>query len=472
MLLLLIITLIVYVSMIFMTKHRTPVAFIGAGILLSIGALTSLFDINAAFSKFPGEIVILIIVLSLYTEAFNRFGLINFIGYKFVKLSKENKVIIMVTMPLLIYATSLFMNNLTVVLLFSYMALYLAIEYQLPTVPLLVSIIIGSNIGGAALPWADTPAVILTLYTDFSLADFLGKLFVPCLFYAAALSLYSYIWHKYFSPKIRMLPFNKKPDVDWKRLKPVLVLFVLYIVMISAGPFIKVSIAFISLFFGGILLLIDKRDPMDDLNELPIMDSIAFIIALFLIGGVLEYSGILIIITRYIIGITGQNTYLLALAVLFMAFVFSTILSAGPAAATLLPICKALEASVPFKLIYAALALGILAGSGMLPWSATGGPVLFSQINKFLKFYSQSQSQSQSQPRPQPLPLLRHQIQPQPLIQPQRRHQLQRYSKNEETEHIREVFSLKSYLSFSVPFSLFILAASAVYIVLFISCIG
>jgi hypothetical protein len=52
MLLLLVITLIVYISMIFMTKHRTPVAFIGAGILLSIGALTSLFDINAAFSCF------------------------------------------------------------------------------------------------------------------------------------------------------------------------------------------------------------------------------------------------------------------------------------------------------------------------------------------------------------------------------------------------------------------------------------
>jgi hypothetical protein len=192
----------------------------------------------------------------------------------------------------------------------------------------------------------------------------------------------------------------------------------------------------------------DKRDPMNDLNELPIMDSIAFIIALFLIGGVLEYSGILKIITQYIIGVTGQNTYLLALAVLFMAFVFSTILSAGPAAATLLPVCKALEGSVPFKLIYAALALGILAGSGMLPWSATGGPVLFSQINKFLK--------SQSQPQPQPQP----------------QHQIQHHLKYEETEHIREVFNLKSYLSFSVPFALFILAASAVYIVLFISCFG
>jgi Na+/H+ antiporter NhaD/arsenite permease-like protein len=153
----------------------------------------------------------------------------------------------------------------------------------------------------------------------------------------------------------------------------------LYIAMVSVGPLINISIAYISLLFGGILLFISKIDPMDALNELPIVDSIAFIIALFLIGGVLEYSGILKIATEYIVGFTNQNAYLVALAVLYMAFIISTFLSAGPAAATLLPICAALERLVPFKLIYAALALGILAGSSMLPWSATGGPILLNQ---------------------------------------------------------------------------------------------
>ncbi len=431
MLLLLIIILIVYISMIFITKHRTPIAWVGSGILLTIGAASSLFDAGAAFFKFPSEIIVLIIVLSLYTEMFRKLGLINYIGHKFVTLTKENRVIIIVAMPLLMYATSLFMNNLTVVLLYTYMALYLAIEYQLPPVPLFVSIIIGSNIGGAALPWADTPAVVLTLYTDFSLPDFINKLFVPCLAYAAALSLYSYLWYKHFSPKIRGLPFNKTPDVDWKKLKPVLMLFMLYIAMVSVGPLINISIAYISLLFGGILLFISKIDPMDALNELPIVDSIAFIIALFLIGGVLEYSGILKIATEYIVGFTNQNAYLVALAVLYMAFIISTFLSAGPAAATLLPICAALERLVPFKLIYAALALGILAGSSMLPWSATGGPILLSQINRFIQHH---------------------------------------HLNMEDTKHIREIFSLKSYLIFSVPFSLIILAASEVYLLIFISC--
>ncbi len=93
------------------------------------------------------------------------------------------------------------------------MALYMTMEYDLPTIPLLVSIIIGSNIGGAPLPWADTPAVVLSLYTDFTLLDFLNKLFIPCFIFTICLSFYTYIWHKYFSLHHRTLPFAKNSGI-------------------------------------------------------------------------------------------------------------------------------------------------------------------------------------------------------------------------------------------------------------------
>ena len=130
--------------------------------------------------------------MTLFSDNFERLGLINYIGYRYIGLSKESKVIIMITIPFVMYFISMFMNNLTVVLLFTYMALYFAIEYHLPVIPLLVSIVIGSNIGGAALPWADTPAVIITLYTDFTLIDFMNKLFVPCLVFSLALCFYTF----------------------------------------------------------------------------------------------------------------------------------------------------------------------------------------------------------------------------------------------------------------------------------------
>lgn len=390
-----------------------------------IGGFTGTFNAQQAFMKFPGDIVILIMVLSLFTDIFERLGVINYIGYKFISLSKENKIMIMITLPILMCVTSLFMNNLTVVLLFTYMSLYLCIEYRLPIIPVLVSVIIGSNIGGAALPWADTPAVVITLYSNFNLIDFLTKLFVPCVVYSVLLSGYTYIWYKYLSPHDRYLPFREKPELDIKKIKFPIIIFILYILSVSIAPFVNISIAFTSLLFGGIALISDGRDPMDILNNLPIMDSLAFIIALFIMGGVLEYCGILTTVSNYVIGFTNQDPTLITLAVLLIAFTIATFLSAGPASATLIPICAALSPLVPGKLIYAALALGILAGSSMLPWSATGGPILLSQTNKFLKEVKVDK---------------------------------------EDRARINKIYNLKQYIMFSVPFSILMLIVSAIYL--------
>lgn len=420
-----VITLLTYIGMIFFTKHRTSISFIGAGLLLIIGGLTGVFNAQQAFMKFPGDIVILIMVLSLFTDIFDRLGVINYIGYKFISISKENKVMIMIILPILMCVTSLFMNNLTVVLLFTYMSLYLCIEYRLPIIPALVSVIIGSNIGGAALPWADTPAVVITLYSNFNLIDFLSKLFVPCMVYSGLLAGYTYIWYKYFSPHDRYLPFREKPELNMKKVRFPLIVFVVYIISVSIAPFMNISIAFTSLVFGGIALIADGRDPMDILNSLPILDSLAFIIALFIMGGVLEYCGILTDVSNYVISLTNQRPELITLAVMILSFTISTFLSAGPASATLIPICAALSHLVPGKLIYAALALGILAGSSMLPWSATGGPILLSQTNKFLKEVKVDL---------------------------------------EERKRISSIYNLKQYLMFSVPFSLIMLTISGVYL--------
>lgn len=433
---LLLITVFVYLGIIFFTKKRIGITLIGAGLLLIMGIITDAFDVAEAFSGFPSEIIILIITLTLFTTTFEQMGFINYIGYLFLKLTGKNKALIMIFMSILVYVISLFMNNLTVVLLFSSIALYIILEYDVPVVPLLVSVIIGSNIGGAPLPWADTPAVVLTLYSDFTLIDFLNKLFIPCFLFAVGLAIYTYLWYKHSTPHMREIPFAKKPLVHWKDLKKFLILFVIYIIALSVGPFINISIAYISLFFAGIALCFHKKDEMLCLLELPILDSIMFFIALFLVGSILQCSGFLSQATEYIIGLTQNNEYFITLSVLLLAFLTATFLSAGPAAATLLPICKTLSPMIPFKLIYAALALGILCGSSMLPWSATGGPVMLSQTREFLHRWRKEVKD-------------RH-----VMISPEKENKM------------KEIFCLKSYLVFSIPFSLAMLILSGIYLVL------
>jgi Na+/H+ antiporter NhaD/arsenite permease-like protein len=498
MIVILALVLTTYISMIFSTRYRTPIAVLGSGVLLIYGSVTNTFPFTKIFEKFPYEIIILIIVLALFARIFEDNKIFDYIGHSFINITKGNKVLVVILMPFTIYAASLFMNNLSVVLIFTSICLGLSLKLNLPTTPLLVSSIIASNIGGAPLPWADTPAVIITLYTDFNLIDFLNKLFLPCLVYIILLAGYTLLWFKYSNKNTQIdesytdeshtnevvnnieedkqnkldklqsndkehihdkpphhkkehihdKPHNKPPHnrnknthdkpnnlfrykyYRWddynspKRVKLSIILFILFITSVCVGPFLNISIAFVSMFFGAILLITNTTKPEDIINTIPILDSIIFISTLFLIGGVLEYAGILKVAVDYILEFTNGNSFLIVLCIMLSAFIIATFLSAGPAAATLMPICLQVSPAVGDRLVYAALALGILAGSSMLPWSATGGPIMLSEVNRFLKKSD---------------------------------------IKSEKKSSIKDIFNLRSYIAFSFPFSFLMVILSVIY---------
>ncbi|MBX9139093.1 MULTISPECIES: SLC13 family permease [unclassified Clostridium] len=191
-----IIAFIVYIAMIFSVKYRTAITSIGLGIILIYGSLTNTFSFSDALSSFPLEIVTLILALGLFSKTFENNSFFKYIGDKFLSISKGKKTLIYILIPLIMYVTSLFMNNLSVILLFTFICLELSIKLNLSPLPILVSGLIASNIGGCPLPWADTPAVILTLYSGFSLMDFLNKLFIPCAIFIILLILYTLWWLK------------------------------------------------------------------------------------------------------------------------------------------------------------------------------------------------------------------------------------------------------------------------------------
>lgn len=66
----------------------------------------------------------------------------------------------------------------------------------------------------------------------------------------------------------------------------------------------------------------------------------------------------------------------------------------------------------------------------MLPWSATGGPILMSETSRFLKEVKVDE---------------------------------------DERIELEKIYNMKSYLLFSIPFSLIMLVLSAIYLVIFIN---
>lgn len=460
-----IIALIIYIAMIFSIKYRTSITSIGLGVILIYGTITNTFTLSDVFSSFPLEIVTLILALSLFSKTFENNSFFKYIGDKFLRISKGKKTLIYILLPLIMYLTSLFMNNLSVVLLFTFICLELSIKLKLSPLPILVSGLIASNIGGCTLPWADTPAVILTLYSGFSLTDFLTKLFIPCALFIALLIPYTLWWIKKHDDKTENMAnldilndaylksrFTDSPPPHhhhhhhtpppppilhdrhinaskFKKIYCPIILFISFILLICIAPFYSISISFISIIYIGLIILITIDKPENILNTVPVLDSLVFISTLFILSSVLEKSGILDNIVNYIILFTSDNKFLIIISILLSSFIIATFLSAGPAAATLLPICLQLNPLIGNNLVYAALALGILAGSSMLPWSATGGPIMLSEVGRYQND---------------------HEIKPDYDIK------------------INEIYNLKKYVSFSIPFSLIILSISALFLIAYI----
>jgi len=434
------IAVLIYIGMVVFHRYRTTVATLGAGILIFYGFIEGFYSPDAMLQKVPIEVMILILVLSLFSKVFEEEGVLNFLGVKAIGTAKGRIYLTIGVFLMSIYAFSLFANNLSVILVFTFVCLRIATALQLPPVPLLVGSIVASNIGGAALPWADTPAIILTIYTNFNIWDFLFSLFPICLLFILLLILYTIkkvraqaIPIERFEELINFESINylyQFQQIKWKSLILPAMLFFLLILGLCIAPFFNVRISYPAILFGGLLLVIKGKRAMELLNDLNLTESFIFISALFLIAGALEASKSLDVIIQYLKASSVISPFISVIGILLSAFLMATFLSAGPACITLLPLCNELV-QLEGKIVYVALALGILAGSSMLPFSATGGPIMLNEVKRFLEGDEVD---------------------------------------NEDTEEVEKIFILKNYAKFSIPFSLFILISSTFWLYL-LSCL-
>lgn len=392
------IILVIYILMVFSVKYRTAISILGVGALLMYTTLFEGYTFVDVFKSFPLEIVLLILALALFSKIFENNGFLEAIGNKLLKLSKGSKTFIIVVLPLVMYVTSLFMNNLSVILIFTFIVLTIVRQFKFKH---------NTKNKEKSLILKATPLAPLPPLPEDEDAPTPPPPHEP-------------------PPHIKAII----PKSKFKRLYWPLIVFGLFIVGVCIAPFINLSISYVCMFFIGFTLIFVSGNPGDILNSLDVTDSLVFISSLFMISGVLEHYGVLKTAVNYLLSFTGDNKILILLCILFCSFLIATFLSAGPAAATILPMCAQLIPIIGSNFVFVPLALGILAGSSMLPWSATGGPIMLSEVNRYL---------------------------------------YHRKVSDEEKNNIMNIYNLKEYAAFSIPFSLIILLGSAIYISIYMA---
>ncbi len=103
-------------------------------------------------------------------------GIFNWLANELLKLTKGNPKLVLLTLGLFTAIASAFLDNVTTVIIINAGNVYHRKGLELNPIPLLITEILTSNIGGTATLIGDPPNIIIGSAAGLSFSDFLFEL--------------------------------------------------------------------------------------------------------------------------------------------------------------------------------------------------------------------------------------------------------------------------------------------------------
>lgn len=148
---------------------RMYLAIFGAVFVIALGV----FDIQEAIDTVNWETIGFLLGMFLLIEILIEAGFFRWIALVLARKLDYQPIRILLFFPLLAFGLSAFMNSITVMVFLSVITLELSRLLKFDPVPVVVTEVVLSNIGGAATLVGDPPNVILGTMLGFTFNDFL-----------------------------------------------------------------------------------------------------------------------------------------------------------------------------------------------------------------------------------------------------------------------------------------------------------
>jgi Na+/H+ antiporter NhaD/arsenite permease-like protein len=332
--------------------HKTKVALAGAATMLLLG----LVDQHTALHG-KGEVegtdwntIFLLVGMMIIVSITRHTGVFQWIAIKCARLAKGNPVVIMLLLSLVTAVLSAALDNVTTVLLIAPVAILICQALSLEPVPILIMIVLASNIGGTATLIGDPPNIMIASSARLTFSDFL-RVDAPIILIVMA-----------FFCLTAWLAMRRKLVVtaEARRLaaefdasqaitdRPLLVrcLAVIGLVLVGFGAHGALHLEPATIAMGGAaaLLLLHRGRVEDTLREVE-WPTIFFFVGLFIMVSALVEVGVVKLLGKGIItltcgtdlsgGLTSGQRLMLTLGVLWFSGIASGIVDNIPFVATM-----------------------------------------------------------------------------------------------------------------------------------------
>jgi Na+/H+ antiporter NhaD/arsenite permease-like protein len=372
--------------------HRGSLALLGATIIVSaaigFGALQpeeSLdFIIEEAIDfNTIGLLLGMMVIVAILGET----GVFYWVGIKATNLSQGNLWKLMLLLSTFTAIASMFIDNVTTILLMVPVTLSIVRILKVPPVPFILSQALVSNIGGSATLIGDPPNILIGSAANIDFNSFLIYMGpTVAIVFVASLVLLKFFFRKDLQIKEGQYEHQRalEPDKndnksyltselmqpkegsfikDKSLLKKCMIVLVGVIALFSLQNLHHLEVSVIALGGAAILLVISRAHFEKILHEVD-WSTLIFFTGLFIIVGIAQHVGLISILSSVAINLTGGNFWNTYLMIIWLSGIASAFVDNIPFTATMIPLIEALNADPNIALTVDEFEISPLVGLG------------------------------------------------------------------------------------------------------------
>lgn len=333
--------LITYAIIVSEKIHRAVAAFSGAAVVIIAGIISADEAVHFVDFNTIGLLVGMMIIVGITRQT----GVFEYLAIKAAKHAKGEPIRIMAAMGLITAVLSALLDNVTTVLLIVPVTFAIARQLQVNVVPFLIVEILTSNIGGTATLIGDPPNIMIGSATKLGFMDFVINLTpVVIVVYILTIFILKIIYRRQLTttPELmqKIMAMDENSEIkDPVLLKKCVKILTLTVIGFAIHQFVHLESSVIALSGAAFLLLISRFDPEHAFQsvEWPV---IFFFIGLFVVVGGLEKVGVIEIIARYALDITGGQLLSAGILILWLSAIASAFVDNIPFVATMIPLIQ------------------------------------------------------------------------------------------------------------------------------------
>lgn len=381
----------VYVALSFEFLHRTTAALIGAativGAIIILGGIPAEesfdFIVQAVDYNTIGLLLGMMIIVAILAES----GIFQWVGIKASKASRGNLWKLMLILCTFTAVVSMFIDNVTTVLLMIPVTVAVFRIYKVSPLPFILAQALASNIGGSATLIGDPPNIIIGSAAGIDFNTFLIHMGpTVAVSFVASLVLLKFFFRKELKAQVQNVEQLMREDErtylkDKSVLKKSLVVLFGVIALFVVHGTLHIEPSVIALGGAAVLLAVTRSSPEKVFREVD-WPTLVFFAGLFIIVGAAEHAGMIDLLSQAALRLTGGDPWLTFVVIIWMSAISSAFVDNIPFTATMIPLVETLNASPSIMAAFGgfgvsplwwALALGAdFGGNGTLIGSSAG----------------------------------------------------------------------------------------------------